>query len=113
MIFETRHPSKAAMRRLTSNFRTCYTLTDNYDGYLAYQNAYSFWGTNSDTRPRETHLSDLESVVDGGNYQDHKSGRTAIKNHRIMDPCRALAFKKSPTRPVFDLSPLSCPCGRS
>ena len=85
MIFETRHPSKAAMRRLTSNFRTCYTLTDNYDGYLAYQNAYSFWGTNSDTRPRETHLSDLESVVDGGNYQDHKSGRTAIKNHRIMD----------------------------
>ena len=85
MTFETRHPSKATMRRLTSNFRTCYTLSDGYDGYLAYQNAYSFWGTNSDTRPRETHLSDLESVVDGGNYQDHKSGRTAIDNHRIMD----------------------------
>ena len=85
MIFETRHPSKAAMHRLTSNFRTCYTLTDGYDGYLAYQNAYSFWGTNAETRPREKRLRDLESVADGGNYQDHKSGRTAIDSHPIMD----------------------------
>lgn len=85
MTFETRHPSKAAMRRLTSNFRTCDTLPDGYDGYLAYQNAYSFWGTNGNTRPREKELRDLESVVDGGNYQDHKSGRTLIVNHRIMD----------------------------
>ena len=85
MTFATRHPSKAAMRRLNSNFRTCDTLKDGYDGYLAYQNAYSFWGTNSNTRPREKKLSDLESVVDGGNYQDHKSGRTAICDHPIMD----------------------------
>ena len=85
MIFETRHPSKAALRRFTSNFRTCYTLSDGYDGYLAYQNAYSFWGTNSNTRPREDELRDLECVVDGGNYQDHKSGRTLIDSHRIMD----------------------------
>ena len=85
MTFETRHPSNATMRRLTSNFRTCSTLPDGYDGYLAYQNAYSFWGTNSNISPREVELSDLESVVDGGNYQDHKHGRTAICNHRIMD----------------------------
>ena len=86
MTFENRHPSRAAMRRLTSNFRTCDTFSGGYDGHLAYQNAYAFWNTNiNNIKHRKSQLRDLEGVVDGGNYQDHKSGRTHIYDHRIMD----------------------------